>query len=831
VNEQGPQLPRHSSSVPLFETLWQDVRFGLRMLRKNPGFTAVALLTLALGIGANTAIFSVVNAILISPLPFPQPQQLVSLYWSRQKAQQSSIPYPNFLDWQKDNSTFASLAAYNFSSFDMTGRARPERLQGLRVSANFFSTLGEKPLLGRSFRPEEDQLGAAPVALLGEGFWKREFASSKSVLRQTVSLDGIAYTIVGVVPSNSLIFGTPSDVFVPLGQWSEPLLRDRRIALGSVAIGRLKPGVTLGQAQADMNTIAHNLALAYPAADAGTGVYMLPLKSDIIGDIGGTLFVLLGAVAFVLLIACANIANLLLARSIDRAREFAIRTALGATPGRVARQLFTESILLSILGGALGVVLAGWGISAVLSAVPQGLPRASHIGLDGSVLAFTLAISILGGILCSFAPALKISPSDLPATLKEGGRGGGGSRHRAQNVFVVVEMALAIVLLAGAGLMIRSLAKLSGINPGFEPKDATKFSLSLSSEESSTPARIRESYRELTAKFEDVPGVIAASPLVGGLPLESEAILPFWPEDQPKPPSENQMTRADWYAVGPDYLKVMGIPLKRGRFISASDTENSPFVADIDTSFARQYFPNEDPVGKRIHLGVLNVIAEIVGVVGRVRQTGLNVSPDRVERVELYVPLVQLPDKLLPLAAGRGSTFLVRTFGVPRAFAAAIRSASESFDSQQVLYDFTTVDQIVSNSLATQRFTAILLGAFAAVALLLSAVGIYGVVSYLAGQRTHEIGVRMALGAQHSDVLRLILGQGTRLALAGVTSGIVAALALTRLTVKLLYGVSATDPLTFAGVAILLTLVALVACYIPARRAMCVDPMTALRHE
>lgn len=823
--------PPRNSGMSYFEVLWQDVRFGLRILRKSPGFAIVAIVTLALGIGANTAVFSVVNAILISPLPFPQPQQLVSLYWSRQKAQQSSIPYPNFLDWQKDNSTFASMAAYNFTSFDMTGRDQPERLQGLRVSSNYFSTLGEKPLIGRTFRPEEDQLGATPVALMGEGLWNREFASSSNVLGQTISLDGTVYTIVGVVPSNSLIFDTPSEVFVPLGQWNEPLLRDRRIALGSVGIGRLKPGVTLGQAQADMNTIANNLARAYPAADEGTGVYMVPLKSDIVGDIGGTLFVLLGAVGFVLLIACANVASLLLARSTGRRREFAIRTALGATRSRVVRQLFTESIVLSIFGGALGLALATWGTSAILSAVPEGLPRSSHIGVDWSVLGFTLVISIVAGIIFGFAPALKISQPELQETLKEGGRGARGTRHLTQNVFVVVEMALAIVLLAGAGLMIRSLAKLSEINPGFEPKGATKFNATLSPAESSTPARIRESYRQLTAKFEDIPGVVAASPLVGGLPLESEAILPFWREGQPKPPSENQMTRADWYAVGPDYLKAMGIPLKRGRFISTSDTENSAFVVDIDTSFARQYFPREDPVGKRIHLGVINASAQIIGVVGRVRQTGLNESPDRVERVQLYVPLIQLPDKLLPLAAGRGSTFLVRTAGAPGAFAAAIRSASRSFDSQQVLYGFTTVEQIVANSLVTQRFSAILLGGFAGLALLLSALGIYGVISYLVGQRTHEIGVRMALGARRSDVLRLVLRQGVRLAVAGVAIGIVAALALTRLIVKLLYGVGATDPLTFAGVAILLMLVALVACYMPARRAMQVDPMTALRHE
>ncbi|HEV2489546.1 MAG TPA: ABC transporter permease [Candidatus Acidoferrales bacterium] len=813
------------------QSLWQDLRYGIRMLAKAPGFTAVAVLTLALGIGANTAIFSVVNAVLLNRLPYEHPDQLVSLYWSRAKAQQSSIPYLNLLDWQRDNTTFSSIAGYDFTSVNMTGKGEPERLQGMRVSANFFSTLGEKPLLGRTFRPEEDQLGAAPVALLGDGFWKRAFAASANVLGQGITLDGMAYTVVGVVPGNSLIFGTPSDVFTPLGQWNEPLHRDRRIALGTVGVGRLKQGVTLSQAQADMDTIARNLAAAYPVADEGTGVFLLPLKADIVGSIGGTLFVLLGAVAFVLLIACANVASLLLARSTGRAREFAVRAALGATQGRVVRQLLTESLLLSAGGGALGLLIASWGTRAALGAVPQALPRASEITLDNRVLVFTFAISVLAGVIFGLVPSLKTSRPDLHETLKEGGRGASGVRHRAQNIFVIAEMALALVLLAGAGLMIRSLVKLSAINPGFDPRNALKFNAALSSDRTSTPTRIRESYRELIRRFEAIPGVVAASSLAGGLPLGSEAILPFWREGKPKPPSENAMTRADWYGVGPDYLKAMGIPLQRGRFISVTDTETSPFVAVIDESFARQYFPSENPIGQRINLGVLNVVAEVVGVVGRVRQTGLNTTPDRIERVQVYIPLLQFPDRLLPLVAGRGSTFIVRTAGDSSALTGAIRDASAKFDSQQVLYGFTTLEQIVSNSIAAQRFSMVLLGAFAALALLLSAVGIFGVISYLAGQRAHEIGIRMALGAERGDVLRMVLGQGMRVALAGVVIGLAAAFGLTRLMTSQLYGVGADDPVTFACVAILLTLVALAACYIPARRAMSTDPMVALRYE
>ncbi|HKW90054.1 MAG TPA: ABC transporter permease [Candidatus Acidoferrales bacterium] len=812
-------------------TLLQDVRYGIRMLAKAPGFTLIAVLTLALGIGANTAIFSVVDAVLLSPLPFPHPEELVSLYWARSTAQRSSIPYPNFLDWRKNNTTIASLAGYNVASFNMTGRGEPARVQGWRITSNFFSTLGQKLIFGRAFRPEEDQLGAGPVAILGEGLWKHEFASSPGVVGQSITLDGTAYTIIGVAPANSLFFETPTDVYVPLGQWSEPLFRDRRIALGTVGIARLKPGVSVNEAQADMDTVEKNLGAEYPTADAGTGVFMVPLKEDIVGGIGATLYVLLGAVAFVLLIACANVANLLLARSVGRAREFAIRAALGATPGRVSRQLLTESILLSVAGGALGILLAYWGTSAAVGAVPQALPRASEIGLNNTVLIFTFAISILAGVIFGLAPALKTSRPDLHDTLKEGGRGASGARHGTQNIFVIAETALAIVLLAGAGLMIRSLVKLSAINPGFEPHNALKFETAFSAAKMSTPSQIRESYRELVAKFEEVPGIVAASPLAGGLPLASEAILPFWPEGAPKPASENAMTRADWYAVGPDYLKAMGIPLKRGRFISATDTENSPAVVVIDASFARQYFPGEDPVGKRINLGVMNVVAEIVGVVGRVRQTGLNLSPDRIERVQLYVPLMQMPDRLLPLVAGRSSTFIARTAGEPGGFMGAIRAASGKFDSQQVLYGFQTLDDLVSSSIAAQRFSMLLLGAFAALALVLSAVGIYGVVSYLAGQRTHEIGVRLALGAQRSDVMQLILREGTKMALTGVGIGIVAALALTRLMSRLLYGVSAEDPLTFVGVAILLTIVALAACYVPARRAMRVDPIVALRYE
>jgi predicted permease len=814
-------------------TVMNDIRYALRILRKNPGFTTVAVLTIALGIGMNTAIFSVVNGVLLNPLRYNQPNQLVSLWWDRSPGQHSSITYLNFLDWQKKSTAFSNIGAYLPDNMILTDAGEPGRVVDVRISANFFDLLGMKPFLGRTIRAEEDQLGGGRVALISDGFWKRAFGSSPAVLGKSISLDGTSYAIVGVVPGKSPLY-TSADVFTPLGQFNDPPFRDRRASMGTIGIGRMKPGVTLAQARADMDSVARNLSATYPDADKDTGIFVNLLKEDITGDATPMLYVLFGAVGFVLLIACANVSNLLLARATGRTREFAIRAALGATRGRVIRQLLTESILLAAAGAALGLLFAVWSSRAALAAIPQVLPRADEVGLDARVLAFTSATAILVGIGFGLVPALKTSKPDLHETLKDGGRGSSGTRLRTQNIFVVAEMALALVLLAGAGLMIRSLVKLTDVNPGFDPQHVLVFGISPSAARVATPAQVRATYRDLTTRLEAIPGVGAASPLVGALPLTGDSLVPFWIEGRPKPSSATEMARAQWYAAAPDYLKVMGIPLQRGRFLGAQDTETTPFVVVIDDGFARAYFPGEDPIGKRVNLGIIDVNgAEIVGVVGHVKHVSLGATGALDQRGQIYFSMMQLPDRVLPLA-GRASTFVVRAVGPAKTVSDAIRSASARFDSRQVLYDFEPMSKVVSDSIATQRFTMSLLGVFALLALILSAVGISGVISYLAVRRTHEIGIRMALGAEKWDVFRMVIGQGLRLALAGLAIGAVAALLLSRLLSSfshLLFGVSASDPMTFLIVSVVLTGVAVLACYVPARRATRIDPMVALRYE
>ena len=810
-------------------TLLQDLRYGFRMLAKSPGFATIAVLTLALGIGANSALFSVVNGVLLDPLEFPDSQQLVSVYWKIPNLERASITFPNFLDWQTNNRTFEALAAYRSADYSLTGAGEAEHLHAQMISAEFFPLLGVKPILGRAFRREEDQVGAAPVAILGQGLWKSKFGSSPDVIGKTLVLTGTSYTVVGVFPGRLPLL-SPTDVYVPIGQWNDPTFRDRKIGMGTQGVGRLKPGVTIAEAREDMDSVERNLASTYPEVDKNTGITLVSLKEDIVGDVRGILLVLLGAVGFVLLIACANVANLLLARSTARTHEFAIRTALGASQMRVVRQLLTESLILAIGGGALGLAMAKWGTSAVLAALPAALPRAENIHLDMRVLLFTLGVSVLGGVVFGLAPALRTARPDLVETLKEGGRGSSGPRHRTQRVFVVVETALSLVLLIGAGLMIRTLAALWNVNPGFNPQNVLTFNLGVPAERLSSPAAIRALLRGLTAKFESVPGVVAASEQAGSLPMQGDSELPFWREGQPRPATQGEMTFSLWYGIQPGYFKAMGIPLLRGRYISAQDEESLPIKFDIDEAFARQYFPNEDPIGKRINIGLLEGQGEIIGVVGHVKHWGLSDTGHKNLQAEFYSPILRLPDQVLPLVAG-GITMVVRTSGRPSAFIGAIREASTEFDGKQVVYDFLPMEEIISNSIASQRFAMVLLGIFAGLALLLSAVGLYGVISYLAGQRMHEIGIRMALGAQQRDVLRMVMGEGMRVALLGVGIGIAAALGLTRLMVKMVFGVGATDPVTFAGVAILLVLVALGACYVPARRAMKVDPIIALRYE
>jgi predicted permease len=810
-------------------SFWQDMRYGLRVLLKNPGFTAIAVLTLALGIGANTALFSVVNGVLLNPLPYPNPDQLLAVYTSTPTFGQSSISYPNFLDWHKDNHSFSALGAFRSDDYNLTGAGEPERLHGHMITADFFTALGINPLLGRDILPEEDQAGGAPVAVIGDGLWKRKFGLSREVLGKSITLNGKAYTVIGVA-TGQIAGLSPTDVYVPMGQWTDPSFRDRRISMGTNAIARLKPGVTFEQAQADMDAVARNLAAAYPDSNKGAGIMMVPLKTDVVGSVRGILLVLLGAVSFVLLIACANVANLLLARSTGRSREFAIRSALGASPGRVIRQLLTESVMLGIAGGGIGLLLAKWGTRAILRALPESLPRTEEIGMDGHVLFFTLGISVVTGIVFGLVPALKTLRPDMHETLKEGGRGSSGARHRTQTVFVAVEMAMAVVLLIGAGLMIRSLQALWSIDPGFDPRNALAFSISSTPGPHTTAGQLRSKYRETLRQLENVPGVEGVSLIGGALPMTGDSELPFWVEGRPKPATEQEMPFALFYLVTPHYHQVMRIPVERGRGFTERDDEHAPVVVLIDAAFARSHFPNEDPVGKRINLGLLEVQAEVVGVVGHVEHWGLGSKGHESLQAQIYLPVWQVPDKFWTLLAN-GSDYVTRTAGTPLGVVSTIRETAERVDPSAVVYGVSPLADFVARSIGTQRLAMMLLSVFSGLALLLSAIGIYGVISYLAGQRTHEIGVRMALGATSADVLRLVLGEGMRITLAGVGMGVLAALGLTRLITKMIYGVGATDPITFAGVAILLTGVALLACYIPARRAMRVDPIIALRYE
>jgi putative ABC transport system permease protein len=817
-----------------FEDFVFDVQYGLRTLRKNAGYTTIAALTLALGIGANTALFSVVNGVLLNPLPYKNPEQLVWLAESKPNFVTGSISLPNFRDWQHDNRSFSSMAVTREFAYSLTGLGEAEQVLAMLTTSDLFSVLAARPALGRWFAPGEDEIGAAPMAVISDGLWKRKFGSSADVLGKSLTLDGRDFTIVGVVPADfNLPLSGPRnlDVYVPIGQWSNPLLPKRGAGLGIHGLGRLQPGVTVEQARADLAAINENLAATYPDTNKGIGAAVIPLKQVMVGEVRLFLLVLLGAVGFVLLIACVNVANLMLARAAARAREFAMRAALGASRSRLVRQLLTESILLSVAGGALGLLLAWWATTVALGKLPMALPRSREVALDTRVLLFTLVVSLGCGILFGLAPALRSRRLNLQDALKEGGRGS-GSRQRAQGIFVVAEMAMALVLLIAAGLMIRSLAALWQVNPGFDPRNVLTFGIAMpGTTNKAGPTGVRASLRQLNDELAWTPGVTASSLSWGAMPMDSDDEDLFWIEGHPKPATEPEMNWALSYVVQEGYLEVMRVPLQRGRFITRRDDENSARVVVVDDVFARQYFPGEDPIGKHIFMQAKKCRAEIVGIVGHVKQWGLDTDDTEQLRAQLYFPYMQLPDEAMDPSSWSGTGALVRFDAKTAVSAEAIRATLKKLSGEHVVYQPQTMNEIIAASLATRQTSMILLGVFAGLALLLASVGIYGVISYLVGQRTQEIGVRVALGARQADVLRLVLGAGLRLALIGVGIGLVAAVGLTRLMAKILYGVSATDPATFAGVAAVLMGVAVAACYLPARRAMRVDPMVALRYE
>jgi predicted permease len=806
----------------------------LRLMYKSPGFTIAVVTTFALGIAANVVIFSVVNGVLLKPLPYPQPDQLVTLHQSKPNFETGAIPYPNFRDLQKENKTFSAMAVTRSSGFTLTGVGEAERVSAQFISADFFSMLAIEPVLGRTFSPGEDERGAPPVVLISADLWHRQFGSAPDVLGKGINLDDRSFTIVGVIPADFNLrvnIFRQSDVYVPIGQWDNPALQNRAAALGLHGIGRLKPGVSIEQAQADLDRVMRNLAAAYPATNKDNGAKIIPLKERMVGNIRQILWMLFGAVGFVLLIACVNVSNLLLARSTVRTREFAIRAALGAGRWRLLRQSLTESILLAMVGCGLGLLIAKWGMQATLGLLPTTLPRAEEIGLDGQVLLFSVAISLFTGVLSGLAPALKTSYWRLSETLKQGGRGASSGLNRVQGLFVTVEIALALILLIGAGLMIRSINALWSVDPGFRPDNLQTFNLILAqSTQSSDPASVRNSLRELSDSIKSTPGIQAASFVDGAFPILGEDDLFFWLADQPKPASQSQMNMTLVARVEPDYLTAMGIPLKRGRFFSPHDDERSQPVAVIDETFARKYFPNEDPIGRQIQFDDNQKPQQIIGVVGHVKQWGLDSDEKQSLQAQLYLPFRALSDEYL--TGGRAIVrVVVRSKEATPALFNSIRQNVRSKNSQNVIFGSQTMNEVIAVSLASRRFSMMLLNVFAWVSLLLASVGLYSVISYLVGQRTQEFGIRVALGAQPRDLFRLVLSQGLKMALSGIALGLVAALGLSRLMMKMLYGVSATDPATFIIIALLLAVVALFASFVPARKAAKVDPLRALRTE
>ena len=812
------------------DTLIQDIRFGFRMLLKAPGFMTVAVIVLALGIGANTAIFSVVNAVLLRPLPYPQPDRLVQIWHTPPQSSfpgltRFSVSPANYLDWVHQNHSFEQMAIYGFMGFNLTGKGEPESVLATRVSSNFFSVLRTQPMAGRVFSPEEDSAGHGNVVVISHSFWQSHFGSDPNVVGQTISLNSQPYTIVGIMPAK-FAFPTSSDPKFQAQMWTPIAWTDEdRAVRGNhnfLVIGRLKTKADLQQAKAEMNTISSRLEQQYPADDKGWGATVIPMREQMVGEVRPALMILLGAVGFVLLIACANVANLVLVKTLARQKEIAIRTALGASSARVLRQVLAETLLLSLSGGVLGLVVAHFGVRLIVAFLAQRLPFATNISLDVWVLGFTLVVSLWTGVIAGMVPAFRATKTNLNDSLKQGlGRtdaDSGGNRTR--NVLVVSEVALSLVLLIGAGLMIRSLSRLRSVDSGMDTNNIALTDIRLSQVKYAKPVQQLAFYDRLLQRLRTLPGVESAS-AIDIMPLsDGGSIQPIAVEGRPVVPMAEQPEVAV-RVVEFDFMRTMHIPLLEGRRFTNADIADSPGSILISDAMAKRIWPGENPIGKRLTLTFFpEKIQEVVGVVGNVKQDGLDIAEPAAT---LYLPMAQAPRQFM--------TVLMRTSAQPGALAPAVANAVHEIDREQPLLDVITMDMVLADSLSHQRFNMLLLGAFAGLAVLLAAIGLYSVLAYSVRRRVREIGVRMALGAQRMDVIRMILGQGVRLALIGVAIGVVAAFVLTRLMASQLFEVSVTDPLTFGGVALMLIVVAIAACYIPAQRAAKVDPMVALRYE
>ena len=820
------------------EDLWRDVLYGARMLWQKRSYSAIAVLTLALGIGANTAIFSVVNTVLLKPLPFDAPDRITALgqQTTQTRAALTQFSFRNFDDLRQQSRSFERLAAYYNLNLTLTGNREAQLLRGTVATADLFPLLGVSPILGRTFLPEEEAAGGGPggrPAILSWQAWQEQFGGDTGVIGRAIELDDSRFTIVGVMPAGFRfpIQPQPTEVWISTALDNERPKEPGAIMLargyrGWRAIGRLKPGVTIEQAQSEAGVIAAGLAAQFPEENKDMGIGVRPLHESIVGNLRPTLLLLLGAVAFVLLIACVNVANLLLERGISRQREIKVRLAIGASSARIMRQLLTESVLLAGLGGITGMLLAYWGTDLIVALSPDSLARVAETELDMRVLGFTALVSMTTGIIFGLAPALLTANTNLAESLKEGRRGATASvqTNRMRNLLVVAEVAIALVLLIGAGLLINSFVRLQQVAPGFNPTQTLAFNVAPSASRTSTPQQIGEFYRELTAQIKGLPGVVNAStvfqlPLAGGSATTSITIAgrTVDPTDRP----------VVIHTAGPEYFKTMGIPIAKGRDFTERDDLSGPPVLIVNEALARQYFPNEDSIGKRVAPGFSTMpvrddesgMREIIGVVADVKhQTLQGATPP-----EIYFAQSQMPMPAM--------TVVVRAAGDPRALQREVRGVVQSLDRNAPVYTVRTVEEILDRSVATPRFNTLLIGLFAVVALILTMVGLYGVMSCAVSENTQQIGIRMALGAQRRDVLRVILGQGMRLTSVGIAIGLGAALGLTRLMSSLLFGIGSTDPWTFTGVAVLLLGVAAAACYLPARRAMNVDPMVALRQE